>query len=247
LKKTHQFGLVGKNISYSFSRKYFATKFESQVFDDYSYENFDLNFISDFPEILKNNPNIKGLNVTIPYKETIIPYLDKLSKKATIIGAVNTIKFTKSGKLKGYNSDWYGFKKAIAPFLKNHHKKALILGTGGASKAIAYALDQMNITYSFVSRIANTNTISYELLNETTFENHQIIINTTPLGTFPNTNEFPMLPYSFFTSNHIAFDLIYNPEKTKFLERAEKNGATIVNGHSMLVHQAEKSWEIWNK
>lgn len=247
MKKTHQFGLVGKNISYSFSRKYFATKFESQVFDDYSYENFDLNFISDFPEILKNNPNIKGLNVTIPYKETIIPYLDKLSKKATIIGAVNTIKFTKSGKLKGYNSDWYGFKKAIAPFLKNHHKKALILGTGGASKAIAYALDQMNITYSFVSRIANTNTISYELLNETTFENHQIIINTTPLGTFPNTNEFPMLPYSFFTSNHIAFDLIYNPEKTKFLERAEKNGATIVNGHSMLVHQAEKSWEIWNK
>ena len=247
MKKTQQFGLVGKNISYSFSRKYFATKFESQVFDDYSYENFDLSSISNFPEILKNNPNIKGLNVTIPYKETIIPYLDKISKKATIIGAVNTIKFTKSGKLKGFNSDWYGFKKAIAPFLKNHHKKALILGTGGASKAIAYALNQMNITYSFVSRIANTNTISYELLNETTFENHQIIINTTPLGTFPNTDEFPMLPYSFFTSNHIAFDLIYNPEKTRFLERAEKNGATIVNGHSMLVHQAEKSWKIWNK
>jgi shikimate dehydrogenase len=247
LKKTHQFGLVGKNISYSFSRKYFATKFESEVFENYSYENFDLNSITEFPEIFKKNVNIKGLNITIPYKEEVIPFLDKLSKQATAIGAVNTVKITKKGKLKGYNSDWYGFKKAIKPFLKNHHKKALILGTGGASKAIAYALEQMKITYSFVSREANSNSISYELLNQTTFENHQIIINTTPLGTFPDVGEFPFLPYSFFTSNHIAFDVIYNPEKTQFLKRAEKNGATIVNGHSMLVNQAEKSWKIWNK
>lgn len=247
MKNTHQFGLVGKNISYSFSRKHFATKFESNVFDGFTYENFDLETIEEFPEIFNKNASIKGLNITIPYKEAVIPFLDKLSKKASKIGAVNTIKITKSGKLKGYNSDWYGFKKAIEPFLKNHHKKALILGTGGASKAIAYALDQMNITYSFVSRVANANTISYELLNQTTFENHQIIINTTPLGTFPDVSEFPFLPYSFFTSNHIAFDLIYNPEKTQFLKRAEKNGATIINGHSMLVHQAEKSWQIWNK
>jgi len=241
-----KFGLVGKNIGYSFSKNYFTERFRNDNVLDNSYDNFDIQDISEFPKIIENNPDLAGLNVTIPYKEIVIPYLDSLSKKATQIGAVNVIRF-KKGKLKGYNSDYYGFKKSLQPLLKPHHKKALILGTGGASKAIAFALDELDILYTFVSREAKENTIDYNRINATTFDNYQIIINCTPLGTSPNTAAFPPIPYEFFTENHIAFDLIYNPQETQFLSKAKANGATIKNGMEMLILQAEKAWKIWNK
>jgi shikimate dehydrogenase len=247
LETYKKFGLIGKDISYSFSKKYFTEKFSKELFDDCTYENFDIPNIEEFPNILKNNPDLKGLNVTIPYKEAIIPFLDTMSDKAFRIGAVNVIRFTKKGNLKGYNSDWYGFKKSLEPLLQLHHKKALILGTGGASKAVAFALDKLGIFYTFVSREATENAIDYNRVNTTTFDNFQIIINCTPLGTSPNTKEFPPIPYEFFTEKHIAFDLIYNPEETQFLKKAKKKGATIKNGYEMLVFQAEKAWTIWNK
>jgi shikimate dehydrogenase len=241
------YGLIGRNIDYSFSKGFFTEKFSKEPFQDCEYQNFDIQNIEDFTEILKNNPTLKGLNVTIPYKQVVIPYLNKLSKKAAKIGAVNVIRFTKKGNLKGYNSDCYGFKKALKPLLKAHHKKALILGTGGAAQAIAFALEELNIGYTFVSREATENTIDYTRLNVTTFDNFQIIINCTPLGTSPNVKEFPPIPYDFFTEKHIAFDLIYNPEETQFLKKAKKKGAITKNGMEMLVFQAEKAWEIWNR
>lgn len=242
-----KFGLIGKDISYSFSKKYFTEKFSQDLFNDCVYENFDIPTIEEFPNILKNNLDLKGLNVTIPYKKAIIPYLDTLSEKAFKIGAVNVIRFTKKGNLKGCNSDWYGFKKSLEPLLQPHHKKALILGTGGAAKAIAFALEQIGILYTYVSREASENAIDYNRVNITTFDNYQIIINCTPVGTSPNTKEFPPIPYEFFTDKHIAFDLIYNPEETQFLKKAKKKGALTKNGHEMLVFQAEKAWKIWNK
>jgi shikimate dehydrogenase len=242
-----RFGLLGRNISYSFSKGYFTEKFNNEVFTGNSYENFDIADINDFTELVKNNPELKGLNVTIPYKEQVIPFLDKLSKKASLIGAVNTIKFTKKGMLKGYNTDYYGFKKSLEPLLEPHHKKALILGTGGASKGVAFALDELNIPYTFVSREAKENIIDYDLINATTFDNYQIIINCTPVGTSPNITACPSLPYEFFTEKHIAYDLIYNPEETQFLKNAKEHGAVIKNGYDMLIFQAEKAWKIWNK
>ncbi len=242
-----KYGLLGKDISYSFSKKYFTEKFSQDLFNDCVYENFDIPTLEEFPNIIKNNPDLKGLNVTIPYKESIISYLDTLSEKASKIGAVNVIRFTKKGNLKGYNSDWYGFKKSLEPLLQPHHKKALILGTGGGAKAVAFALEQMGIFYTYVSREATENTIDYSRVNITTFDNYHIIINCTPVGTSPNTKEFPPIPYGFFTDKHIAFDLIYNPEETQFLKKAKQKGAVIKNGYEMLVFQAEKAWKIWNK
>lgn len=242
-----KFGLLGKNISYSFSKKYFIEKFALGNLDGYVYENFDLQSIEDFPKLITDNPELKGLNVTIPYKEEIIPYLNKLSKKAAQIGAVNVIRFTKKGTLKGYNSDYYGFKKSLKPLLQSHHKKALILGTGGAAKAVAFALNELGILHTFVSREEKESMIDYDRINATTFDNYHIIINCTPLGTSPNTKEFPPIPYNFFTEKHIAFDLIYNPEETQFLKKAKKKGAITKNGYEMLVFQAEKAWKIWNK
>lgn len=246
-EKNKRFGLIGKNISYSFSKKYFSDKFEKEELVGYSYENFDLQAITQFPKINRENPNLIGLNVTIPYKEKIIPFLDKLNKKATKIGAVNCIKITKNGKLKGYNTDYYGFKKSLEPLLQPHHQKALILGTGGASKAVAFALEELGILYTFVSRSKKEDALDYKYINATTFDNYQIIINCTPLGTHPNVEEFPPIPYDFFTEEHIAFDLIYNPEETEFLKRAKAKNAVTKNGYEMLVLQAEKGWKIWNK
>ena len=242
-----RFGLVGRNINYSFSKGYFTDKFNSENFEGCTYENFDIQEIDGFTEIIKNTSDLKGLNVTIPYKEAVIPFLNKLSKKAALIGAVNTIKITKKGKLKGYNTDHYGFKKSLEPLLKSHHKKALILGTGGASKGVAFALDELDITYTFVSREAKENAIDYNRINATTFDNFQIIINSTPVGTSPNTEAYPLIPYEYFTENHIAFDLIYNPAETQFLKKAKEQGAQIKNGLDMLIFQAEKAWDIWNK
>jgi len=244
--KPKRFGLVGRNISYSFSAGYFASKFEKAGLDNYTYTNFDIEHISQLSEIIDNTKRLKGLNVTIPYKEEVIPLLDSVSKNAAIIGAVNTIIISKKGT-KGYNTDHYGFRKALEPLLMPHHKKALILGTGGASKAIAYALRRMKIEYDFVSRTATDVIYAYEDLDDVIFDEYQIIINTTPLGTFPNMKECPPIEYSFFTKNHLAFDLVYNPEETEFMKLAAENGAAVSNGYQMLVHQAEKAWKLWNK
>jgi shikimate dehydrogenase len=247
LKTKSKYGLLGKNISYSFSKNYFTAKFDNPVFEGCTYENFDIQSIAEFPNVLAQNHDLNGLNVTIPYKESILPYLDRLSKTATEIGAVNVIKFTKKGTLKGYNSDWYGCKKSLQPYLKPHHKKAVLLGTGGASKAIAYALQKLDITATFVSRNPAENELSYNQLTKTIFDEYQLIINCTPLGTSPNSDTFPPIPYEYITPSHLVFDLVYNPEKTVFLKQAEAQGATIVNGYEMLIFQAEKAWKLWHK
>lgn len=244
--KSGLFGLVGRNISYSFSRGYFSKKFSDLGLTDYSYVNFDIEDISHFSKILKEHPRVKGMNVTIPYKQAVIPFLDSLNKNAKAIGAVNTIKVTKKGKLKGYNTDFYGFKKSITPHLKPNHTKALILGTGGASKAIAFALTKLGIDYNFVSRSSANADFSYKILTRNIIEDHSIIINCTPLGTHPNISEKPPIPYQYITKKHLLYDLIYNPEETAFLKSGKEKGAGICNGLKMLEFQAEKAWKIWN-
>ena len=239
-------GLLGKHIDYSFSRAYFNKKFEAEQLP-YTYVNFDLEAISELKKVLQTNPDLVGLNVTIPYKEQIIPYLDRLDKKAKKIGAVNTVTISSKGKLKGYNTDCFGFKKSIKPFLKSHHKKALILGTGGASKAIAYTLKRLNIKYDYVSRQKKDKvTYTYDELNLDIIRAYKIIINCTPLGTYPNVNSCPDIPYDGISNKHLVFDLIYNPEETKLLKIAKDQGAETINGYQMLVYQAEKAWKIWD-
>lgn len=242
-----RFGLIGKNIDYSFSRSYFAEKFSAEGLE-HTYDNFDIQDIKEFQKVINETPNLKGLNVTIPYKEDVIPFLNKLNKTAKKIGAVNTIKITRKGKLIGFNTDYYGFKKSVEPFLKPHHTKALILGTGGASKAIAYAFKKLGIDYSYVSRkLSDKATFSYQTLTKDDIKAHCIIVNCTPLGTYPNTNICPDIPYDAITDKHLLFDLIYNPEETKFLSIGKAKGAVICNGYRMLELQAEKAWSIWNK
>ncbi|WP_446051448.1 shikimate dehydrogenase family protein [Zobellia laminariae] len=245
MKRT-RFGLVGKDISYSFSRGYFTKKFSDLGLDTYSYENFDFQAIEEITDVLKNNTDIKGMNVTIPYKQEVMPFLSELDQEAEKIGAVNTIQFTENG-LKGFNTDAYGFKNAMAPFLKPHHKKALILGTGGASKAVAYVLGELGISYVFVSRSAGDNKISYDQVTEDILKEHTILVNCTPLGTHPKIEERPSLPYEFLSDQHFLFDLIYNPEKSAFLTAGEAKGAQISNGLRMLELQADRSWQIWQE
>ena len=238
IKKTY--GLIGKNIDYSFSVKYFSQKFNDEKIIDSEYVNFDLREIEDFNnlEILK----INGLNVTIPYKEKIINYLDEVDKAASKIGAVNTI-VIKDNKLIGYNTDYIGF---IESFKNNlNFKNALILGTGGASKAIQYALNIKNINFDIGSRKNNKKYISYDLINKK-IKDYDLIINTTPLGTFPDVSKKPKINYKLINENHFCYDLIYNPEKTSFLKECERKGARIMNGLEMLKSQAEESWIIWN-
>ena len=244
-RQEHKFGLIGRNIAYSFSRGYFQNKFKELSLEDHSYFNFDLEDISQFPELVEKNPNLGGLNVTIPYKEQIIHFLTKLDVVAAEIGAVNTIKFSQEGLI-GFNTDAYGFEQALLPQLQAHHQHALILGTGGASKAVAYVLQKRNITIQFVSRKREADRLSYEDLDREILEKHSLIINCTPLGTWPDVEAKPGIPYSFLTDQHFLFDLIYNPEKTAFLKEGEKRGAAICNGLKMLQMQAEKAWEIWN-
>lgn len=248
MKTKIKFGLIGKNIHYSFSKLHFAEKFKTEGLSRYSYDNYDLKHIEDLKTLLIQTSNLKGLNVTIPYKERVIPFLDKLSKKAKKIGAVNTIRISKKGKLKGYNTDWIGFYKSIKPLLQPHHKNALILGSGGASKAVKFALKELGVKTSFVSRNKKAkNTLNYEDLDEEAFAKYTIVINCTPMGTFPNVNDCPKLRYELFTDKHIAYDLIYNPDETTFLSKAKEQGAVIKNGYAMLVYQADEAWKIWNK
>ena len=239
-----KYGLIGRNISYSFSKGYFTKKFKDLGLEGYSYENFDLSSISEFDGLIQENV-LHGLNVTIPYKQEIIPYLDVLDKKAQTIGAVNTIKFV-DRKLVGYNTDAYGFEQSLVPILKTQHKKALILGTGGASRAIVYVLDHLGLDHTYVSRNPKKGQFAYSDLKEEHFNEYQVIINCSPVGTFPQIAEKPKIPYGFINQQHILYDLIYNPEVTAFLLEGKKRGATIQNGWRMLQLQAEKAWEIWN-
>ncbi len=239
-------GLIGKHIDYSFSKGFFTEKFTSENLP-FTYENFDLENISEFPKLIENNPNIVGMNVTIPYKQSIMQYMDAIDETAAEIGAVNTITVSKDKKLKGYNTDYFGFQKSILPLLKSHHKNALILGTGGASKAIAYALKNLDISFEYVSRTKRKGVLhTYNSLTEAIINKFQIIINCTPLGTFPEIDLHPDIPYEGITDSHLLYDLIYNPSETKFLKLGKSQGASICNGSDMLKFQAEKAWEIWD-
>lgn len=239
-------GLIGRNISYSFSRTYFQEKFSKEEYENIQYINFDVKDLMNIKEVLQDT-NLIGCNVTIPYKEEIIPFLDELDFHAKSIGAVNTISKNK-GKLVGSNTDWIGFKESLIPLLTNRSTiKALVLGTGGAAKAIIYALEQLNIPFVQVSRMPNNNQLNYTDIDKEILEKYHLIINCTPIGTFPNIDECPEIPYHFITKNHICYDLIYNPKKTLFLQKAQQNEAVIINGYQMLVNQAEESWKIWSK
>lgn len=239
-----KYGLIGKDLSHSFSKTFFTYKFEQENRRD-SYHNFELESLEEFPQLIKNTEGLKGLNVTIPYKEAIIPYLYKLDKEAEKIGAVNTIKFRKDGKLIGYNTDHYGFAKALADFFPIKEKTALILGTGGASKAVQYVLDAMEFDYEVVSRKPTVDSIGYDSLSRDVMTDHLLIVNCTPLGTSPNVNDCPKIPYQYLTKDHVLFDLIYNPRETEFMKRGFVKGARVINGLKMLENQAKKSWRIW--
>jgi len=240
------YGLIGKNISYSFSKSYFTNKFKkSNLESNYKYENLDLDDINQFRNI-KEQKNFNGFNVTIPYKEKIIKFLDIIDSDAKKIGAVNTIKICSNNQLKGYNTDYIGFIKSISPILNKTHKKAILLGSGGASKAIVFGLEKLNILSIVVSRSKKKGNITYEELNNEIISTSQIIINCSPVGTFPKINEYPKIPYKHINSEHICYDLIYNPLESKFLKESKKNNATIMNGMKMLEIQAEESWKIWN-
>lgn len=240
-----KFGLIGKNIGYSFSKGFFTKKFEEEALN-HTYENYDIDAIASFNDIVGSIQGLRGLNVTIPFKEAVIPYLDKLHKKAQKIGAVNTIKITKKGKLIGYNTDYFGFKNSLQPLLREHHKKALVLGTGGASKAIVHALKKLDISYAFVSRVSSPMAkFTYDTLTDDIIDNYHIIINCTPVGTYPNINDRPDIPYKAISPKHILYDLIYNPKETAFLKQGRMQGAIVYNGEKMLELQANKAWEIW--
>ena len=239
------YGLIGKSLSHSFSKKYFAEKFAHLGLTDSEYINIEIEAIEEFVEKVKELQP-KGLNVTVPYKELIIPYLDELDEVAKEIGAVNTVVF-KNGKLKGYNTDAFGFYQSIKPFFKSQHERALILGTGGASKAIEYVLKQYGVEVMFASRNdSKNNVLNWNDINENVIKHHLLIINCTPLGMFPNVDSKPDIPYSALSNNHLLVDLVYNPDETLFLKLGKENGAKVINGLTMLQQQAEKSWSLWN-
>lgn len=274
-----EYGLIGKTLTHSFSKGYFEKKFQTLGLSDHAYLNFELNAIEDLKEVLAHHPNLKGFNVTIPYKESILPFLDELSEEAKAIGAVNCVcikhchtepidfaqdKLHRSAtihsdvilsgvegesrlKLIGHNTDVYGFASSVKPFIEPQHNKALILGTGGSSKAVAYALKNIGVEVFYASTSKQQNNIFlYEQLNAHMMAAFKLIINTTPLGMFPNIDQCPAIPYEYITPEHLCYDLIYNPETTLFLQKAKAQGASTINGLSMLQLQAEKSWEIWN-
>ena len=245
-----KYGLLGYPLGHSFSRNYFNQKFEAERIDA-EYLNFEIPEIKEIKNVIKENPELNGLNVTIPYKEQVIPYLDDLDEDARLIGAVNVIKFSKGlfgkVKLKGYNSDIIGFKQSIEPLLKEHHRKALILGTGGASKAVFQGLKQLGVASTFVSRKAKEYCITYEEITPKLMEQYTVIVNTTPLGMYPNVNACPDIPYDLLTSDHLLYDLLYNPEETLFMRKGKEKGAVVKNGLEMLLLQAFAAWEIWQK
>jgi shikimate dehydrogenase len=244
------YGIIGKKLGHSFSPAYFNKKFRSLKLDA-DYRKFELKHIVELPDLIRHTSQLKGFNVTVPYKQSIIPILDELDPLAKTIGAVNTVKVLKIGnkpKLIGFNTDITGFQKACQQFLSGPKvKNALILGTGGSSKAVAHALRKMDFRVQFVSRHPSENQITYQLLNEEIIKNHLLIINTTPLGMFPETEKYPEIPFQYLTNQHFLFDLIYNPKQTLFLKRGSDYGARTENGLNMLRYQAEASWAIWQE
>lgn len=243
--KLRKFGLIGKDIDYSFSRNYFAEKFKRENHLNHQYENYDCATLAEVFATIERN-DLAGLNVTIPYKEKVLEAMDSLSPQAKEIGAVNTILFRENGCREGHNTDAYGFERALFDQWTPNTQKALILGTGGASKAVRYVLEKHNIQAQYVSRTAGENILRYDQLTPTVLQAHLLIINCTPLGTFPKTEEAPAIDYSQLTEKHFLFDLIYNPAETKFMELGKKYGAKAANGSQMLIHQAEQAWELWN-
>lgn len=243
-----KYGLIGHPLGHSFSKSYFNEKFQNENIDA-EYINFDIPDIDDLPEVLASNPELRGLNVTIPYKQKVISFLDSVSPEARAIGAVNVIRITHKGnntKLKGFNSDVIGFTKSIEPLLEKKHKKALILGTGGASKAIDYGLRSLGLETVFVSRYERPGTIQYNRITDDVVREYNVIVNCTPVGMFPHTDECPQLPYDALDEDNILYDLLYNPDETLFMYKGRKKGATVKNGLEMLLLQAFASWEFWN-
>ncbi len=241
-----RFGLIGFPLSHSFSKKYFTEKFEREGLSDHVYELYPLEKIEQLPGLLDSVPDLRGLNVTIPYKRAVLPYLHKTELPGNIT-ACNCIRIDE-GKLTGFNTDVTGFENSFRPLLKSHHQKALILGNGGATAAVVHVLEKCNISYKIVSRkLHQGSSLQYEDIDESIMKEYSVIINTTPVGTFPAVDECPPIPYQFISSNHYLFDLIYNPAQTLFLKKGEERGATTRNGYEMLVIQAEESWKIWNR
>ena len=243
------FGLIGYPLKHSFSYRFFGEKFKKENIDA-QYLNFEVADIGMLPDIIKEYTKLQGLNVTIPYKEQVIPFLDELDATANAIGAINVIKITRNGDnvyLKGYNSDYIGFRNSISPLINpDIHRKALILGTGGASKAVEYGLKDLGLDTKYVSRSKKDGMLTYDELSEDIMSEYTVIVNASPVGTFPNIDECPDIPYSYIGKNHLLYDLIYNPAVTKFLETGKSQGAKIKNGEEMLELQAIAAWHIWN-
>ena len=243
-----KFGLIGYPLGHSFSKRFFTGKFETENIDA-RYDLYELDDISKFTGLIQKI-ELSGLNVTIPYKEKVIPFLNELDETAQEIGAVNVIKFIRENDkliLKGYNSDAIGFESSLKPFLQSFHREALILGTGGASKAIDYVLNKLGVETLFVSRTAQPGRLTYADLNQEIIEKCKVIVNASPVGTFPHPDECPDIPYQFLTEKHLLFDVVYNPAETLFLKKGRAQGAQGLNGESMLNEQAVAAWEIWNK
>ncbi len=245
------YGLIGYRLGYSFSKGFFTEKFEKEGLKEHEYVNFELDTIDEFPSIFEKNDHIAGLNCTIPYKQQIMRFMDEIDPEAAEVGAINTVKIIRQQegmKLKGFNTDIYGFGNSLKPMLGEIHKKALILGTGGASKAIKYILGKLGIDYisASIEEELFEKEIRYNQIDADVLNDHLIIINATPLGTFPKVDTCPDIPYEHLTSNHVLFDLVYNPEETLFMKKGKEKGASVKNGLEMLHLQAIKAWEIWN-
>jgi shikimate dehydrogenase len=242
-----RYGIIGYPLGHSFSQKYFTEKFIKEGITNCSYEMFPIPDIAELKNIIANTPNLCGLNITIPHKQSVLAFLDDTSKLPQGLQASNCIKIS-NGKLIGYNTDVMGFEQSLLPQLKSHHKNALILGNGGAAEAIKFVLQKLNIHYKVISRkLHDGSHLTYADLNEQIIKAHTLIINTTPLGTFPNVNECAAIPYQYLTAQHFLFDLVYNPAKTLFLQKGEQQGAATQNGYDMLVVQAQESWKIWSE
>jgi shikimate dehydrogenase len=247
--KQRNFGIIGYPLEHSFSKSFFEQRFAAEKIENVSYKNYPIENINLLPALLEKETNLCGFNVTIPYKEAVIPFLDKISPVAEEVGAVNVVKIDRNKDeipyLTGYNTDVLGFEKSLLEQKQDYHNSALILGTGGAAKAVAYVLIKLNIAYQYVSRQPKSNALTYEMLDKQTIANNLLIINATPLGMFPNTDICPPIDYTAISEEHFLFDLVYNPKETLFLTNGKEHGTTVQNGYKMLCYQAEEAWRVW--
>ena len=242
------YGIIGTPLSHSRSKSYFEKKFREENLEDCRYENYPLHDISELAGLISRESTLRGLNVTIPYKESVLRHIDRPDPLAAEIGAVNVLKINRIGGkviVEGYNTDMPAFRDTLQPLLKEHHQRAMVLGSGGASRAVAFALKALGIKYSIVSRSPKPNQLSYSMLDKSVIQNHPLIINATPVGMFPDISRFPKIPYDAITGDHFLYDLVYNPKETVFLSKGTAQGATVKNGLEMLYRQAEMGWEMW--